>query len=546
MADKDLLLKCELDGSRSRIALGSGKKDTNQIVLKLSNTSPEPIAFSGPGARGELSIAASIGTRPEDLVKTSQASTAITIHTPDGWQRNPYKNVDGQAIWSSNLPRPAFQAGGTAQITIRNIECNADPGKARIAIRARIAGYKDYSTAIEVEKKSQDFDLLYFTADPPYLITEDDKIKFTLRWNAVQAGRVVLYGNNARLEELEEGTDGTAFTYTKEKPTFTTVYKLVATDKNDETKTREQLLTVQVLAPGWHKVAFPRYGNPSVLCNMDGVKLHGIFIANGNAGLYSSVHPLSGWTLESETVPDRMQTSPAVCFRSRLWLVGGSMADTDVCSNEIWCYNKGEWTKQQQVPWKARMGHACVVFDKKLWVLGGYDESGKSLNEVWAADLNGEQLEWPKDPYSAPWDARCMFAATAFNGKIWIYGGVNQPFGQPFENVWNSGDGVTWQEYTINPPEGKPIGCALQIIRGRLNLIGALKRDYSVVARKCVLSEGQRLWRSSEVPEAAWLDQADNTFSLVSVEYGGVIYLIWQDYKTYSSSGQLYLNVYLP
>ena len=79
-----------------------------------------------------------------------------------------------------------------------------------------------------------------------------------------------------------------------------------------------------------------------------------------------------------------------------------------------------------------------------------------------------------------------------------------------------------------------------------MNLIGALKRDYSVVARKCVLSEGQQLWRSSEVPETAWLDQVDNTFSLVSVESGGVIYLIWQDYKTYSSSGQLYLNVYLP
>jgi len=357
---------------------------------------------------------------------------------------------------------------------------------------------------------------------------------------------VVLYSNNARLEELQEGTDGKPCTYNKEKPTFATIYKLVATDKKDDSTRRELQLTVQVLAPGWHKVAFPRYGNPSVLCNMDDVKLYGIFIKNGNAALYSSVHPLSGWTLENEKVPDRMQTSPAVCLRSRLWLVGGSMADTDLCSNEIWCYHMGEWTKQQQVPWKARMGHACVVFNEKLWVLGGYDDTGRPLTDVWAADLTGEQLAWPKEPCNAPWEARCMFAATAFNDRIWIYGGVNQPFGQPFDNVWNSGDGAAWQEYTINPPEGKPIGCALQVIRGRLNLIGALKRDYSVVARKCVLSEGQRLWRSSEIPEAAWLDQVDNTFSLVSVEYAGVIYLIWQDYKTYSSSGQLYLNVYLP
>jgi len=542
MVDQDLLLKCEI--IESQIALGSGRKETNKIVLELSNSSSEPIAFSGPGARGELSIAISIGTRPEDLVATSEASTSITIHAPDSWQRNPYKNVDGQAIWSCRLPRPAFQVGEKAEITIRNFECNTDPGKAKIAIRATITGYKDYGTTLEVEKKTQEFDLLYFTADPPYLITEDDRNNFTLKWNAVQAGRAVLYSNNARVEEFQEGIDGRPVTYTKEKPTLTTVYKLAATDKKDDRKTTEHQLTVQVLAPGWHRFAFERYGNPSVLCNMDDVKLYGIFIKNREAGLYSSMHPLSGWTLESEKVPDRMQTSPAVCFRSRLWLVGGSTADTDICSNEIWCYNAGEWTRQQQVPWNARMGHACVVFKKKLWVLGGYDGTGQSLNEVWAADLNGEQLDWTS--YKATWQPRCMFAATAFNDRIWIYGGVNQPFGQPFENVWNSGDGANWQEYEINPPEGKPIGCALQVRRGKLNLIGALKRDHSVVARRCVLSEGQRLWRSSEVPEAAWLDQVDNTFSLVSVEYGGVIYLIWQDYKTYSSSGQLYLNVYLP
>jgi hypothetical protein len=140
-----------------------------------------------------------------------------------------------------------------------------------------------------------------------------------------------------------------------------------------------------------------------------------------------------------------------------------------------------------------------------------------------------------------------MFAATVYNQKIWLYGGAKEPFGEPLENIWSFSGQGQWQEYKVNPPEGKPIGCALQVIKDKLNLVAALRKDNSVVARKCVLSEVQELWRSSEIPEAAWLDQAENTFGLISVEYRGLVYLIWQDYKIYNQqSGQLFLNVYLP
>ena len=69
MADKDLPINCEI--KESNVDVGSGKKDTNKIVLEVTNTSAEPISFSGRGAKGEFSIAISIGKGPEDLVATS-------------------------------------------------------------------------------------------------------------------------------------------------------------------------------------------------------------------------------------------------------------------------------------------------------------------------------------------------------------------------------------------------------------------------------------------------------------------------------------------
>ena len=396
MADEVLPLNCEI--IESNVEVGSGKKDTNRIVLKVTNTSAEPITFSGPGARGEFSIAISIGLRPEDLVAASDESTAINIQAPSNWQPNPYKNLDGQAAWSYRLPRPVLAGNESVQIKLTQFESHTDPGKAMITIRAAISNYNVFQpNPLPVEKKTINFDLLYFTADPPYIITDDDRKQFKLKWNAAKAQRAVLSGNNVKLEEFQDGRGGfqseKPFTYANEKPSFTTIYKLVVTDKADESKSKEQQLTVQVLKPGWYSVNFP-YGYPAVLCSMDGVKLYGIFISKGKAGLYASEYPYAGWTLENSNVPEGMETSPAVYFGNKLWLVGGSTANPDIRKNEIWCYERvlGEWKKQEKVPWTARMGHACVVFNKKLWVLCGNDETGTSINEIWAAELKGEQL----------------------------------------------------------------------------------------------------------------------------------------------------------
>ena len=70
-----------------------------------------------------------------------------------------------------------------------------------------------------------------------------------------------------------------------------------------------------------------------------------------------------------------------------------------------------------------------------------------------------------------------MHAAIVRQGKIWIYGGVTEPFGDPRDDMFTSSDGVKWDPDTPptkgknNEPIGKPIGCALQELNGELNLL---------------------------------------------------------------------------
>lgn len=192
------------------------------------------------------------------------------------------------------------------------------------------------------------------------------------------------------------------------------------------------------------------------------------------------------------------------------------------------------------------MGHACVVFQQQVWVLGGMDANGNALNEVWSCDAPGK---WTRHAPTA-WSPRCMHAATVFQNKIWIYGGVTAPFGDPLEDLWTSRDGTTWERYTTIPhdagkPIGKPLGCALQVVNGKLHLLGSFRNETTLRSRQFILEEAQQTWRVSEIQDAqSWHQQGGNTFSLLSTEYKGLVFLRSLNYQT--ADNPTGLQVYVP
>ncbi len=66
------------------------------------------------------------------------------------------------------------------------------------------------------------------------------------------------------------------------------------------------------------------------------------------------------------------------------------------------------------------MGHQSVVFDGKIWVLGGYNKQGTEINDVW---YSSDGAHWVQQTEHAPWSPRDLFVALVFKDKLWVIDG---------------------------------------------------------------------------------------------------------------------------
>ena len=83
--------------------------------------------------------------------------------------------------------------------------------------------------------------------------------------------------------------------------------------------------------------------------------------------------------------------------------------------------------------WSGRNEHTSVVFDNKLWVLGGYSSGYK--NDVWYSE---DGVTWTQATSDAGWSGRDNYTSVVFDDKLWVIGG------DPKDDVWYSEDGENW------------------------------------------------------------------------------------------------------
>jgi hypothetical protein len=114
-----------------------------------------------------------------------------------------------------------------------------------------------------------------------------------------------------------------------------------------------------------------------------------------------------------------------------------------------------------------RVFYNLVVFNGKLWLLGGFD--GKNYyNDVWSSE-NGSK--WTRVASSCAWKPRCGGGVVVFNQKIWLIGG-GEINGTVFGDVWSSADGINWQLATSHIAETPVWGYATIAYDGKIWLIG--------------------------------------------------------------------------
>src|SRR5205814_3055307 len=213
------------------------------------------------------------------------------------WNQYPKEFSPGRVTWSFTLPDEILKAKDSASLTLTDFECHTDPVKAELTLRVTVTGYDAYMEKLEVEKKATDaLQILFFKADPPLIIKGVTGEDFKLEWDTINAHQVSLLKVNNPVLTLQEGQEtslpsktfknGERISYQQEQPSLTMVYKLVAMDRVDKNKQQEKEVTVHVVERGWRRLDDYRasLGNRADLCNLDGLKLYGIWIKQRRGG----------------------------------------------------------------------------------------------------------------------------------------------------------------------------------------------------------------------------------------------------------------------
>lgn len=322
--------------------------------------------------------------------------------------------------------------------------------------------------------------IIYFDVNPTNVLQQDE---VAITSTTTRAKTVELRANGSVVTPRSSDTSQTETVnkYTH-KPQADTVYRLKAwlaePGSDDEAdviagKLAERKITVSVTPrPGWYswdllansleQAGEGQHFYPALLLNAKdlsgetaGDMLYGIFVCKETkqAGLWSSISGVDDWSFLGN-VPEGMAESPGVIHNQALWLIGGSSADPlgNVSNRVCWYYknkdNKMVWKewdeegserKAAKTP-PPRRCHACAAFNGRIWVLGGLSDQNKTLDDVWtcsADPVSGKFLAaWePSQPLPS---GRCLSVVTAtpastkISGvsqpRLWLCGGTTHPY----------------------------------------------------------------------------------------------------------------------
>ena len=141
------------------------------------------------------------------------------------------------------------------------------------------------------------------------------------------------------------------------------------------------------------------------------------------------------WHLEVDHAPwSKRAHAQAVVFDDKIWIMGGGHWKPDtVPFNDVWCSGDGvNWTLvTDTAPWTERMWFSLVVYRDRMWVLGGWNREDGNFGDVWYS-ADGEN--WTELESSVIWKKRHEHSAYVFQDKIWVAGGPAAPLDS---EVWS-------------------------------------------------------------------------------------------------------------
>jgi N-acetylneuraminic acid mutarotase len=204
---------------------------------------------------------------------------------------------------------------------------------------------------------------------------------------------------------------------------------------NFDAGTHDDFFSFNTVTESWSRVSVAGY-SPS------GRAHHGQACSSSNVYLFGgedssstllndlSVFSGSGWsaTAPSGSVPSaRKRFTLTHANNGKLYLFGGAGSSSTKLS-DAYALDTGSlvWvslttTGERPTP---RDGHSAIVLDERLYVFGGNDQNGWSLNDVRFLDLGSLRWTAPR-PAGVPPGPRSGHVASLVNQKVVVYGGVS-------------------------------------------------------------------------------------------------------------------------
>ncbi|MAE61751.1 MAG: galactose oxidase [Planctomycetaceae bacterium] len=184
------------------------------------------------------------------------------------------------------------------------------------------------------------------------------------------------------------------------------------------------------------------------------------------------------WTRAVDVAPWTHSDLPAaMVFNNKMWMMGGRKLPGAENCNSVWSSTDGaEWALEtDDADWCPRVSPSCAVFKDRMWILGGtenfYEDNEQTLkNDVWSS---ADGRDWRLEVRHASWPKRTHAQAVVFDNKLWMMGGgAWKPRMIPRNDVWCSEDGVKWTQMTDAAPWRPRIWFSLVVYRDRMWVLG--------------------------------------------------------------------------
>jgi len=205
-------------------------------------------------------------------------------------------------------------------------------------------------------------------------------------------------------------------------------------------------------------------------------------------------------------------------FNGKMWIIGG-LDDSFITHNDIWSSNDGiNWIQETAAAgFSPRAFHSTVTFNGKLWVIGGIDIfSMQVYNDVWSSS---DGINWVQETVAAAFSPRYCHTSVVFNNRIWVIGGTNTVGGY-FNDVWSSADGINWTQETSSAGFSPRYGLSSAVLNGKLFIFNGYDINYNYL--NDVWSSNNGINWIQEKASTAYTERISNGL----IYYNGLLWMI--------------------